>query len=234
MSFKPKKAHNWNGKSLKGDYRVTVKIDGVRLTRNEQGGIVSRSNKPLYNLPPIPEHIQDAEIFLGDWDSTISAVRTHEGDTVPYSAIYELRPNLDPRLDLGIVSDPSAAYIQEQLEASLGCGYEGLVLERLKDGRWIKVKNKETYDVLVTGFQAGTGKHEGRMGALITAYGKVGTGFTDTQRQEWQDLHDQGLAIGMLIEVECMEVTKDGKFRHPRFVRPRVDKLEETPPRKPE
>lgn len=234
MSFKPKKAHGWNGKSLKGEYRLTIKIDGVRLTRNEQGEMVSRSNKPLYNLPPIPEHIQDAEVYLHNWDMTVSAVRTHNGTELPQSCIYELRPNLDPRLDLGLVKDPTAEQIQSWLERSLSFGHEGLVLERLRDGRWIKVKNKETYDVLVTGFQAGTGKHEGRMGALITNYGKVGTGFTDAQRQEWQELHDQGLAIGMLIEVECMEVTKDGKFRHPRFIRVRMDKLEESPPRKPE
>ena len=82
---------------------------------------------------------------------------------------------------------------------------------------WLKVKSSDTFDVQVTDVVPGRGKHTGRMGALMTERGKVGTGFTDAQRSEvWQ--------AGEIIEVECMSLTPSGKFRHPRFVRRRFDK----------
>jgi hypothetical protein len=72
--------------------------------------------------------------------------------------------------------------------------FEGLVLR--VDGA-IKVKPVHTVDLAVIGYTMGTGRHEGRMGALITAFrntegrflyaGKVGTGFTDLDRDEWME-----------------------------------------------
>jgi ATP-dependent DNA ligase len=83
-----------------------------------------------------------------------------------------------------------------------------------------KVKKQETIDVVVTDIQPGAGKYVGKMGALITSMGKVGTGFSDKQREAFNDTS----VIGRTIEVGCMEVTKDNKFRHPRFIRFRPDK----------
>lgn len=70
--------------------------------------------------------------------------------------------------------------------------FEGLVL-RMNGG--IKVKPIHTIDLAVIAIQAGKGRHKGRMGALVCAYrdvngrfvlaGKVGTGFTDEQREWW-------------------------------------------------
>jgi ATP-dependent DNA ligase len=74
--------------------------------------------------------------------------------------------------------------------------------------------------VKITGLQAGLGKHQGKLGAFLTDMGKVGTGLTDHERV----LYNTPDMIGQIIEVECMELTDDGKFRHPRFVRLRFDK----------
>ena len=62
------------------------------------------------------------------------------------------------------------------------------------------------------------------MGALITEMGKVGTGFTDINREWWAD-PCRDLPVPYIIEVECMGLTKNGKFRHPRFKRIRWDKM---------
>jgi ATP-dependent DNA ligase len=81
--------------------------------------------------------------------------------------------------------------------------------------------------VTVTEIIEGTGKHKGRMGALMTPMGKVGTGFTDQERKEWwgrKALLGNHPTLAWLIEVECMQLTPDGKFRHPRFLRIRYDK----------
>jgi len=212
--IKPK---NWNGKDLKGEWNVTLKLDGVRMLRDQEGNPVSRSGKPLYNLEGIDDSITDAEIFKDDWETSVSMVRTKEGLLVNNSCAYSLDP-LDPRLVMTTVMNPSSFIISMYLALVLEDGHEGLVLRQ--DDKWIKVKPKENFDVVVTGIIEGTGKHKGRMGALITDMGKVGTGFTDQQRYDfwhtpWGD---------ELIEVECMGLTKGGKFRHPRFKRLRWDK----------
>ncbi|OIN15602.1 hypothetical protein BFS86_09175 [Shewanella algae] len=219
------KATSWSGKDLKGLWEVTRKIDGVRVIKNAAGELVSRNNKPLYNLNHLKEYIHDAEIFLGDWSTSVSAVRTQNGIPVPRSAVYDLRPDhLDPRLRLGFIDSPTADRILSLLEEAQERGDEGLVLRGHSGNKWLRVKPKETYDVPVTGLQAGTGKHLGRMGALLTPRGKVGTGFTDADRIEFQRLHDSGQLLGLVIEVEAMSLTEAGKFRHPRFLRVRWDK----------
>ena len=62
----------------------------------------------------------------------------------------------------------------------------------------------------------------GVLGAFLTPMGKVGTGFTDGERgQFWRERNQ---LLSQMVEVSCMQVTSDGKFRHPRFVRLRPDK----------
>ncbi|WWV91966.1 hypothetical protein [Escherichia phage PJNS034] len=154
-------------------------------------------------------------------------VRTHCAAPVPADCVYRLGDGqTDSRLYLFTVQDPTEEFIRKHLEEALAKGDEGLILREadVDDPKWLKVKNKETHDVVVTGYQPGTGKHEGRMGALLTTRGKVGTGFTDSERDYWQQRWEEGTVVGVTIEVECMELTSTGKFRHPRFIRERLDK----------
>jgi hypothetical protein len=202
----------WKGNDLEGKWHVTRKLDGVRALRNEDGSVVSRNGKPLYNLDHLD--FQDVEVFAGSWEESVSLVRTKSGEPVPQEFIYHLNP-LDERLDIGIWYDPSRDEILSALSETEALGDEGLVLRQ--GNVWLKVKSSDTFDVQVTDVVPGRGKHTGRMGALMTERGKVGTGFTDAQRSEvWR--------VGEIIEVECMSLTPSGKFRHPRFVRRRFDK----------
>ena len=208
----------WNGKDLKGEWEVTLKIDGVRMLRDEDGNPVSRRGKPLYNLEGIDDAKTDAEIFLKDWETSVSMVRTIDGPLVKNGWAYSLDP-IDPRLVLSNMVDPSADTVQAKLESAVANGYEGLVLRQ--GDKWLKVKPSETHDVPVEYYIEGTGKYKGMLGAMMTGMGKVGTGFTDKQRY---DLWHEKIHYFPTIEVECMSITKDGKFRHPRFKRIRWDK----------
>ena len=85
------------------------------------------------------------------------------------------------------------------LAASREQGLEGIVAKRLdaiyEPGRrartWVKVKNVRREDVYVGGWQAGEGRREGGVGALLVGIpdgqggiryaGKVGTGFSDDE-----------------------------------------------------
>jgi hypothetical protein len=188
------------------------------MLRDDEGNPVSRNGKPLYNLERIPPDITDAEIFTGSWDSTVSAVRTHEGTSVPVEAAYSLDP-LDRRLLLSQNFDITKERIEMYMREALARGDEGLVLYYDDKGvtKAYKVKPKENHDVPVTGATEGKGKNKGLIGALITPKGNV-SGMSDAQRRAFT------LKLPEMIEVECMGLTKNGKFRHPRFMRERFDK----------
>ncbi len=79
----------------------------------------------------------------------------------------------------------------------------------------LKVKSIQDDDAIVEGYETGKGKHANKMGALIctTKEGKtikVGTGFTDTQRETPPP-------IGSIIVYKYFEITKDGNPRFPSF-----------------
>lgn len=218
----------WKGKDLKGAWQFTIKVDGVRMLRDEAGNPVSRNGKPLYNLENVPKEITDAEIYYGSWEESVSHCRSSVTDVGPVDIkhVYSLFPVIDKRLDLGIYINPTADQINEALRLVLEAGHEGLVIREIDGkGTLYKVKPHETYDVEVIGIVGGTGKHAGRMGALLTPMGKVGTGFTDKEREWWWSQYPSFESTKpKIIEVECWELTSSGQFRHPRYVRLREDK----------
>lgn len=202
----------YKGEDLQ-DVSVSYKIDGVRA-HNINGIILSRANKPLYNISMA---YSIAEIFTGSWEDTVSRVRTQKGTPLEVENIYCLDP-IDTRLDLGTFSSLTNVEIKTMFAKARSQGYEGLVLRTKK--YWYKVKEVETYDEVVIGILEGTGKYTGMLGAFITDKGNVGTGLTDQQRKDYYTTD----SIGKLIEVKVMGITPQGKFRHPRFIRERFDK----------
>lgn len=75
----------------------------------------------------------------------------------------------------------------------------------------IKVKKFYTYDLRVTGVEAGTGRNVGRLGAVVVSFKgnevRVGSGFSDEQRIEfWK--HPE-MIVNRVIEVKYKEVTKN-------------------------
>lgn len=211
------------GKNLTGNYIITRKLDGVRVSYNS-GAATSRTGKVLYNLPPgMPDG--EYECMVGSFKDTISLLKTKVSDKkVPKDRLFQISPKIDPRIIIEWVDFSKdirsvEGYIAEVLLDEVLNGFEGLVLHPAdKSLPKIKVKPTYTYDVVVTGITEGKGKNKGKIGALITAKGKVGTGLTDEDR-----VVD---AVGKTIEVECMQLTENGKFRHPRFIRWREDKDE--------
>lgn len=219
--------HSWNGKPLAGEWLVTVKIDGVRAIWHDGLGWLSRAGKRLYNIPPWQRgNGRDCEIFVGTFRDTIRATRTRlkKGDTptIQPQHMYGL-DQLDARLNWGTLKSPSVTDILAQLQRANDLGHEGIVLRQAD--RWIKVKPEETHDVTITGYAEGEGKHRGRLGFVTTAKGAVGTGFTDREREIlWAEAR-AGRLVGQIVEVNCMQFTPMGQFRHPFFVRMRPDKL---------
>lgn len=96
----------------------------------------------------------------------------------------------------------------------------------------MKVKKMNTLDLEVIGYEEGSGRLTGTLGALLVRYKngntvKVGSGFTDELRQViWTNPNDM---IGKIIEVQYFEETTnaDGgiSLRFPVFKDFRTDKL---------
>jgi DNA ligase 1 len=128
-------------------------------------------------------------------------------------------------------------YYNELVES----GYEGLMLKNLnapyEKGRgtfWLKMKPIITVDLEIIGFEEGTGRNSGRLGAIICAgydNGRsitvnVGSGFSDTERQDFWN--ERNSIIGTVVEViaDSVSMNSDGthSLRFPRFMRRRPDK----------
>lgn len=194
---------------------VTAKIDGV-CGITDGTSWTSRANKPLYNLPTAAPG--EYEIFLGDWSKSVSAARTQiNGSLISHSSLYSLRP-IDPRLVIARQQNITVNEAKEWLNIAIAKGYEGIVFHC--EGLGYRLKPMKTMDVVVTGYQPGKGKHEGRLGAILTQFGKVGTGFSDMERE----LFTPEFIVSKLVEIEFTKLTEKGKLREPRFRRLREDK----------
>lgn len=219
------KAEYWEGGNLKGTWQFTIKIDGVRAIRNSKGEVVSRNSKPLYHLDDF--QFNDAEVYYKDWDHSVSLVRT-QGETevkITQDMIYNLDP-IDPRLVLGVFTDPSEDRILDLMNQCIKNGYEGLVMRQ--GNKWLKAVPVKYADIRVIDVKEGKGKYKGMAGSITTNYGSVGSfelqpGFTDTEFRE-HILRFKDAFIGSIIQVGYREKTKDGKLRFPKLCRVRTDK----------
>jgi DNA ligase-1 len=118
-----------------------------------------------------------------------------------------------------------AEHLREELSRVEALGGEGLMLRepgsRYQIGRsatLLKVKTFHDAEARVVDHQAGSGRHKGRLGALVVQLAdgtqfSVGTGFTDMQRESPPP-------IGSTITFRYQELSDGGVPRFPSFVRP--------------
>lgn len=136
-------------------------------------------------------------------------------------------------------SDPNM--IDHYLEYAESMGWEGLMLNKnapyvcKRTTDLIKIKKFKYSDLKIIGYEEGTNKYEGMLGAVIVDYKgntvNVGSGFTDEQREEYWKIREE--LIGKIVEVKYKDVTKDKKtglesLQFPVFQRIREDKFEES------
>lgn len=187
------------------------------------------------------------ELTLNLWDVMTASEWAQKKTIKPYDERYaELHSLVTPREDVLQVVDSTLCLDAEHAEKLnrhyVSCGYEGVMLKdpdagyawkrsTLKQGIIVKVKQFETGDFEVIGYEEGdpTGKHRGTLGRLtVSLRGHpvgVGSGFDDDERDEiWADREN---VIGKTVEVRYFEeIETNGKpsLWHPTFLRFREDK----------
>ena len=151
---------------------------------------------------------------------------------LPENGCVQIMPGMDVDLDTAEGHDVMRRFA----EASVEEGYEGIMIKTMdapyeckRSDFWMKWKPTITVDLNIVGFEEGTGRNAGRLGAIIcegvdndrTLRVNVGSGLSDSNRDEYWINRDK--LLGNVVEVEADAVTQnqDGSYslRFPRFMR---------------
>jgi len=165
---------------------------------------------------------------LSEWEARVGITSCHERREMLLDTLCESNANLE------IVQPVEREYciavydaIKELHDDYVSRGYEGAMVKLAnapyKFGRGpevMKLKVFHDVDLVIEDLLEGTGKHEGKLGAIKVRFQgvevQVGSGFTDELRtQMWSD---RASFLGRMVEVRYQEVTPDGSLRFPTFV----------------
>ena len=210
------------------------------LPRQISNGICNKANKGTIT------ELEAQKLTLVVWDYIPEPV--FEGDVedpLMYIERYDMLYNLFCEEALSrfmLVETTEVANLDEaraHYKEMLDDGQEGTILKDKTVG-WsnsrskltVKFKEIKDIDLRVIGWNEGTGKNKGLLGALVceTEDGKikvkVGTGFSDEQRK----IYTKDFVLGKIVELEYnMRISSGGDRDHdslflPRFIELREDK----------
>jgi DNA ligase-1 len=151
---------------------------------------------------------------------------------LPENGCVRVMPGLDVDLDTAEGHDIMRRFAEDAVVE----GYEGIMIKNMdapyeckRSDFWMKWKPTITVDLNIVGFEEGTGRNAGRLGAIIcegvdnerTICVNVGSGLSDANRDEYWLNRDK--LLGDVVEVQADAVTQnqDGSYslRFPRFLR---------------
>lgn len=171
--------------------------DGTIAPRQTGNGILSKANKGTLSAA------EAQQVRASLWDMVGYSEFIAGRSKVPYSTRFSAlvtalgNANIDK---LRVVQSTTVANIdqaQQLFSEALASGQEGIILKD-PNGVWenkrakhqIKFKGEFECDLRIVGWEEGTGKNAGRLGALVLESEdgiiktNVGTGFTDADREQ--------------------------------------------------
>lgn len=189
------------------DGELLVKSAGVVLDRKTGNGILNKGVKGT---------MSEAEALLVHatlWDA-IPYIEFNAGEfTMPYQTRLDIlakrlksdRIDIAPTHDVASLEEARAIF-----EDYLSQGQEGIIL-KTADGIWenkrskslIKFKGELECDLRCVGWEEGTGKNAGRLGALVLESScgnvrvNVGTGFSDADRNSITESNSVGRVVAV-------------------------------------
>lgn len=209
--------------SSKEQYKETMKI--VRTKEQEKHGVKM-----------LVFDCMSAEDFKAQRCNLTYEERRNWAEAIIYDNDYFDYFELLPVLYVG----KDTSFIPTLLEAETSTGEEGIMInindapyEFKRTNNLLKVKKMNTLDLEIVGFEEGSGRLAGTLGAILVRYKdgnivKVGSGFSDSTRKKiWEK---QTQFTGTIVEIQYFEETTnaDGgiSLRFPIFKDFRPDKTE--------
>jgi DNA ligase-1 len=140
-------------------------------------------------------------------------------------------------LDVDLNTAEGHDIMNRYAESAVAEGFEGIMIKDLeapyeckRSSSWMKWKPTITVDLTIVGFEEGTGRNEGRLGAIIyegvdnerNIRVNVGTGYSDSDRDEFWAARNQLLGVVGEVEADAVTQNQDGTYslrfpRHKRF-----------------
>ena len=243
-----------NGKVLENFSHITdsllTYIDDLGRSYVLDGEVVSESFQTLMKQVHRKDDVQsgDARLMLFDMIplSEFKEGKSTLGQRRRSNLLRSFKPTFDKCGNIDVIPQTEVnldemvgevqfrAYNKEAIEA----GFEGIMIkdpnalyECKRSASWLKQKPFIEVSLTVTAVEEGTGKNEGRLGALIcegeddgkVIHVNVGSGFTDDQRTEYWA--DKDTMLGQIVEVRADAATRSQdsedtySLRFPRFLR---------------
>lgn len=216
-------------------HKRSFRLDGEAV-------VIEGDGRPNYNLTSrfLGSGVDVCTFKQRDYEMPISFfafdVLTDQGHDLREAALWKRKEVLEgigwyfeDAVNIVIGEEPT----YEQHVRNLADFEEGSVLKLRNsayEGRrhksWLKLKNVESADVLITGYKPGQGKYQGAIGAiqfrdLSTGVEGYCSGMDDATREEISRNKEKFLHT--TIEIAHFGLLVDG-YRHPQFVRFRLDK----------
>jgi DNA ligase 1 len=243
-----------NGKVLENFSHITdsllTHIDDLGRSYVLDGEVISSSFQDLMKQVHRKDDVKasDARLMLFDIIplSEFQAGKSTLGQRRRTNLLKSFKPTFDkcgnievvPQTEVNLDEMVGEVQFKQFNKDAIEQGFEGILVkdpnapyECKRSVSWLKIKPVLTVDLTIVAVEEGTGKNEGKLGALIcegTDQGKfirvnVGSGLTDEQRDEiWKDRES---VIGQIVEVkaDCITQNQDAEdtysLRFPRFER---------------
>jgi DNA ligase-1 len=240
-----------NGKVLENFSHITSALQKhIKLFDRSyviDGEIVSSSFQALMKQVHRKDDVQAGDARLMSFDilplSEFKKGKSIMGQRRRSNLLRSLKPILDkvgsidiiPQLEVDLDTAVGQIQFKQYNKEAIDAGFEGIMIKEVDDPyvckrstSWLKQKPFIEVSLTIVGVEPGTGKNEGKMGAVICEGqddGKfirvsVGSGWSDDQRAEIDDT-----IIGQVLEVRADAITRSQdsedvySLRFPRALR---------------
>ena len=227
-------------------HRISLEIKGGPFVLD--GEIVGESFQALMKQAQRKDNVKTKDmnyyifdvIPLADFERGFWNAQQHKRTHIleVNKAEIEAEPNLRimPGMDVDLGTAQGQDVMRRFADDAVEAGYEGIMIKSVdapyecrRSSFWMKWKPVMTVDLNIVGFEEGTGRNAGRLGAIICEgvdnerdiRVNVGSGLSDENRDEYW--HSRDDLVGRVVEVAADAVTQnqDGTYslRFPRFLR---------------
>lgn len=243
-----------NGKQLLNFSHITsgleANIDDFDRSWVIDGEIVSNSFQDLMKQVHRKDDVDATDAVLKAFDiiplsefkagKSVLGQRRRSKLLETFKPVFDKVGNIDivPQTEIDLDTFVGETQFKEFNRQALEDGYEGIMIkdpdakyECKRSTSWLKQKPFIEVSLTVTSVEEGTGRNEGKLGALVcegedddkTIVVNVGSGFTDDQRAEfWAD---KDALLGQVVEIRADAATRSQdsestwSLRFPRFLR---------------